>query len=351
VLSRRLIDWYLASQRDLPWRKTRDPYAIWISETMLQQTQVATVIPYWETWLARFPTPTALADAPLDDVLKHWQGLGYYARARNLHKAAVKIRDEHGGVFPQTYDDVLALPGVGRYTAGAVCSIALGLDTPIVDANVIRVLTRLLALPGDPKSTAVQDALWQKAADLIPPGEARDFNQGMMELGALICGSPPQCEKCPLTDLCEAYQRGETGRFPELAPKKAFISQRDVCVVVLDSEGKLVLTQRPLDGVWGGLYELPRVTATETETDADAAIRAAETVGLSVTPGTELARLKHGIMNKKVTLIALSCELESPLPNTLPRFSLEEARALPLPSPQARLLEKLAQADAQLSLF
>ncbi len=352
MLSRRLIDWYATSKRDLPWRRTRDPYAIWISETMLQQTQVATVIPYWETWLARFPTPTALADAPLPDVLKHWQGLGYYARARNLHRAAQKIRDDHNGAFPQTYDDVLALPGVGRYTAGAVCSIALGLDTPIVDANVIRVLCRLFALPGDPKSTAVQEALWKKAAELIPPGEARNFNQGMMELGALICSSPPRCEKCPLTDLCEAYKRDETGKFPELAPKKAFISQRDVCVVIVDADGRLVLTQRPLDGVWGGLWELPRVTATEGETDAEAASRAArEVAGLEITPGDELVRLKHGIMNKKVTLLALESILNSPLPDSLTRFSLAEARALPLPSPQAKLLEKLAQSESQLSLF
>ncbi|MGC4046605.1 MAG: A/G-specific adenine glycosylase [Armatimonas sp.] len=352
MLSRRLIDWYEASKRDLPWRRTRDPYAIWISETMLQQTLVATVIPYWERWLADFPTPTALADAPLDDVLKHWQGLGYYARARNLHKAAQKIRDEHGGIFPQTYDEVLALPGIGPYTAGAVCSIALGLDTPIVDANVIRVLTRLFAIPGDPKSTTVQEALWKKATELIPPGEARAFNQGMMELGALICGFPPQCSKCPLTDLCEAYLHGETDRFPELAPKKALEQQRDVCAALFDPQGRVLMIQRPIEGVWGGLWELPRVTATEGESDSDAAERAArEVAGIDVRAGAELARLKHGIMNKKVTLLALDCEMESEIPAGLNWFSLEEAHALPLPSPQAKLLDKLARSEAQLALF
>jgi A/G-specific adenine glycosylase len=352
VLSRRLIDWYEASKRDLPWRRTRDPYAIWISETMLQQTQVATVIPYWERWLAAFPTPTALADASLDDVLKHWQGLGYYARARNLHKAARQIRDTHGGIFPPTYEGVLSLPGVGRYTAGAVCSIALGLDTPIVDANVIRVLTRLFAIPGDPKSATVQETLWRKAEALIPPGEASAFNQGMMELGALICGSPPLCAKCPLSDLCEAYQRGETARFPELAPKKAFEQQRDVCAAIFDAQGRVLLVQRPPDGVWGGLWELPRVTAMDGEADTDAAERAAQAVaGIRVSAGAELARLKHGIMNKKVTLLALHCDMEGEIPLGLTWFGLEEALALPLPSPQAKLLEKLARADTQLTLF
>jgi A/G-specific adenine glycosylase len=347
-----LIDWYEEKKRDLPWRRTHDPYAIWISETMLQQTQVATVIPYWERWLARFPTPTALADAPLDDVLKHWQGLGYYARARNLHRAAQKIRDEHGGTFPRNYDEVLALPGVGRYTAGAVCSIALGLDTPVVDANVIRVLTRLFAIEGDPKSTTTQERLWKKATEIVPSGRASALNQGLMELGALVCGSPPICERCPLTDLCEAHRRGETARFPELAPKKAAELQRDVCVALFDETGRIRMVQRPTEGVWGGLWELPRVTALDNETDMRAAERAAqERVGLSVRAGAELARLKHSIMNKKVTLIALSATLDSSAPTGPGWFGLEEARALPLPSPQAKLLEKLACADTQLALF
>ncbi len=170
--TRRLLEWYAVKQRDLPWRRTRDPYAIWISETMLQQTQVTTVIPYWTRWLDRFPTVRALAQAPIE-VLKAWQGLGYYARARNLHRAAQVIVDKHGGVFPTDFHQVLALPGVGRYTAGAVCSIAFDQDVPIVDANVIRVLCRVWGVRGDPKSSATQARLWHLAESLVPRGQAR----------------------------------------------------------------------------------------------------------------------------------------------------------------------------------
>lgn len=188
-----LLRWYQGEKRDLPWRQTRDPYAIWVSEMMLQQTQVATVIPYWTHWMTRFPTIESLAEAPLNDVLTAWQGLGYYARARNLHKAAKVIVEDHGGEFPTALEQVLALPGIGRYTAGAICSIALGQDVPIVDANVIRVLCRVYGVKGDPKSLPVQNRLWELATELIPSGQAREFNQAMMELGALVCDARPRC--------------------------------------------------------------------------------------------------------------------------------------------------------------
>jgi A/G-specific adenine glycosylase len=227
-----LLAWYAREQRDLPWRRTRDPYAIWISETMLQQTQVATVIPYWTRWLHRFPTVVALAQAPLDDVLKAWQGLGYYARARNLHRAAQVIVEKHGGVFPTRLEDVLALPGVGRYTAGAVCSIAFDQDVPIVDANVIRVLCRVFGVRGDPKSTKSQAELWRLAEALIPPGQARPFNQAMMELGALVCHQAPRCGVCPVRERCVAYQSGDPTGLPEFAPRAAFTQQTDVSALV-----------------------------------------------------------------------------------------------------------------------
>ena len=360
-LSRRLLDWYEENKRDLPWRKTSDPYAIWVSEAMLQQTQVATVIGYWTRWMERFPTPTALADAPLEDVLKHWQGLGYYARAHNLHKAATRIRDERDGIFPAAFEEILALPGVGRYTAGAIGSIALGLDVPLVDANVVRILCRLFALKGDPKSGAVQDALWEKAEALIPPGEAGAFNQAMMELGALVCGSVPKCHRCPLSDLCEARALGEPAAYPEFAPRKSFTRQTDVCALVYNTDGRLLLTRRAPEGVWGGLWELPRATVQGGETEGEAAVRAAlETAGLDVTTEGEVkASVKHGIMQKKVALLALICDVRSPEAaralgcSAVAWLTPEEALTYPVASPQARLLEKLLEADAQsqLALF
>ena len=219
VFPRDLLAWYEKHKRDMPWRKTNaDPYAVWVSEMMLQQTQVATATPYFVRWMARFPTVADLASAPLDDVLHLWQGLGYYARARSLHKAAQIIMEKHDGVFPSTFDEVLALPGVGRYTAGAICSIALGMDSPLVDANVVRVLCRVFALYGDPKSATVQAALWETAARLIPPGRAGDFNQAMMELGALVCIPKPKCAVCPVRDVCGAFATGEPEKLPAARP-------------------------------------------------------------------------------------------------------------------------------------
>lgn len=321
---------------------------------MLQQTQVATAIPFFERWLARFPTVQSLAEAPLEEVLKQWQGLGYYARARNLHKAAQVICSEHGGSFPTTYEAVLALPGIGRYTAGAICSIALGLDTPIVDANVIRVLCRAFAIPGDPKSKATQDALWEKATELIPQGQAGTFNQAMMELGALTCLSPPKCASCPVQDVCAAYQQGETGRFPELAPKAAFTQQTDVSAWITQGE-RFLLIKRPPEGLWGGLYELPRVTADEGESLSDAAARAArELVGSTGKAGATLATLRHGVTTRKITLHAVAVTLAAapnPLPSNLVWATHSDLDQYPLSSPQAKLLAALEASQSQLRLF
>jgi A/G-specific adenine glycosylase len=349
----RLLTWFEVHQRDLPWRRTRDPYAIWISETMLQQTQVATAIGFYERWLERFPTVAALAEAPIDDVLKQWQGLGYYARARNLHKAARQIVEQHEACFPTTYEEVLALPGVGRYTAGAVCSIALGLDTPIVDANVIRVLGRAFAISGDPKSGPTQKVLWQLAEQLIPPGQAAAFNQAMMELGALVCDAAPKCDRCPVHQLCEAKKQGNPTAFPELAPKAEFTKQIDVCVAIFDGE-RLLLTKRPDSGLWAGLYEMPRVTATASESVEAAAIRAAfEICGLQIAVGPSLAIIKHGVTTKKITLHAISGEiLSGTIAKNTVWATFEDCESLyPLSSPQAKLIQKIQRPEPQLALF
>lgn len=356
-----LLQWYAQHRRDLPWRRTGDPYAVWISETMLQQTLVATVIPYWNRWMERFPTVKELANAPLEDVLKHWQGLGYYARARNLHRAAQVIEEKHGGKFPTLFDEVLALPGVGRYTAGAVCSIALGLDVPIVDANVIRVLCRIFGLRGDPKSSAVQERLWTLAADLIPSGQASDFNQGMMELGALICPTKPHCGKCPVTHLCVAFATGQPESLPEFAPKPEFTKQIDVSAILRNPKdaNQLLIVRRPEGGLWGGLWEFPRVTANEGESTGDAATRALrEIAGLTAEDtGEPLATVRHGVTTRKITLQAIPCRLTAQAkPKPAEGFQvswvpLTELDRYPLSSPQAKLLAHLKGQMEQPSLF
>jgi A/G-specific adenine glycosylase len=359
-----LLHWYEGKKRDLPWRQTRDPYAIWVSEMMLQQTQVATVIPYWTRWMDRFPTVAALANAPLDDVLASWQGLGYYARARNLHKAAKAIVENHAGIFPTAYEDVLALPGIGRYTAGAICSIALGQDVPIVDANVIRVLCRVYGITGDPKSLVVQNRLWELATELIPAGQAREFNQAMMELGALICDSKPRCEICPVQSICDAFASGNPTALPQFAPKPVFTQQVDVSAVIFHPEDnqRLLLIRRPEEGLWGGLWETPRVTATDSETISQAAERAAyDASGLTVHADTESAgTIKHGVTTRKITLIGVRCTL---LDKQTAELAIESdfVRAwatpdelgvkYPLSSPQNKLLQKVLVPEDQLSLF
>ena len=357
----RLLDWFVASQRDLPWRRTGDAYAIWVSETMLQQTQVATVIPYFERWMARFPTVLALAEAPLDDVLKLWQGLGYYARARNLHRAAQVIVEKHGGVFPARFEDVLALPGVGRYTAGAVCSIAFGQDVPLVDANVIRVLCRVFGVRGDPKSTKVQAELWRLAADLIPPGHARDFNQAMMEHGALVCHQSPHCPDCPVRDLCVAYTTGNPTSLPEFAPRPVFTSQIDVSALVEmpGGDGTVLIVQRPSEGLWGGLWEFPRVTLAPGETPEAGAVRAAcEVAGLSVRAGERVGVVKHGVTTRRITLIGVAAAPteENATPNARGCSAWTWTRPadldnFALSSPQVKLAARAFAARPQRSLW
>jgi len=300
-----LLQWYASYKRSLPWRVNQDnAYAVWISEIMLQQTTVNAVIGFYNRWMERFPTLTSLADAPLDDVLKHWAGLGYYARARNLKKAAEEVVRRFDGVLPISVDQLMTLPGIGRYTAGAISSIAFGLEAPIVDANVIRVLCRLFALHGDPKTSSVlQKQLWHIAESSIPTGKARDYNQALMELGALVCQpSAPQCIRCPISRHCEAKRTGDPTVFPEFGVTKKWIEVTHVsCFVELDN--RLLIVQRPLEKLWGGLWELPRVAVLSDEPVDLAAKRAVfETVGLIVDCVRPFGSIRHVVTNRKVSL-------------------------------------------------
>tara|TARA_R110002049_G_scaffold20717_12_gene75961 strand:- start:9398 stop:10468 length:1071 start_codon:yes stop_codon:yes gene_type:complete len=255
----RLLSWFDEhGRKDLPWQ-VKDPYRVWVSEIMLQQTQVQTVIPYYERFIERFPTVDALAKAPLDDVLHHWSGLGYYARARNLHAAACRILDEFGGRFPRTRKEIEALPGIGRSTAGAILSLAFEQRQPILDGNVKRVLARHAAVEGWPGSTAVATRLWALAEQYTPQSRVADYTQAIMDLGATLCTrSKPRCAACPLSTDCIALARDEVSQYPASKPRKAR-PQKKTTMVLAVSGRSVFLRKRPPTGIWGGLWSLPEL--------------------------------------------------------------------------------------------
>lgn len=257
--SAQVLAWYdKYGRKTLPWQIEKTPYKVWLSEVMLQQTQVTTVIPYFERFMARFPTVTDLANAPLDEVLHLWTGLGYYARARNLHKAAQQVATVHGGHFPTTFEEVAALPGVGRSTAGAILSLSLGQHYPILDGNVKRVLARCYAVAGWPGKKEVENRLWAISSDVTPAQGVERFNQAMMDLGAMVCTrSRPKCEICPLNSGCVAYATQRWAEYPGKKPKQT-LPERTGYLLLMQHEGKVYLEQRPPSGLWGGLYCFPQ---------------------------------------------------------------------------------------------
>ncbi|MFH1680824.1 MAG: A/G-specific adenine glycosylase [Candidatus Eisenbacteria bacterium] len=253
-----LLRWYRKNRRDLPWRRTSDPYRILVSETMLQQTRVSVAIPYYERFTSRFPDPASLAAAPLDEVLALWAGLGYYRRARHLKSAAEKIVSEHGGRVPDRLDALLALPGVGRYTAGAILSIAHGRRAAVLDGNVFRVLARFFARKGSWRRAADRTPFWDLAEALVPEGNPGELNQALMELGALVCvPRAPDCPRCPLRARCEALRLDRVDRFPVPPPREQTEIVAESRYVLLDGEGRVLLVRRPERGRMGGLWDLP----------------------------------------------------------------------------------------------
>jgi A/G-specific adenine glycosylase len=315
ALGRSLLAWYEKEQRDLPWRRSTgssnaghslDPYAVWISEMMLQQTQVRTVIPYFQRWMQRFPNVASLAAADEGDVLHAWQGLGYYSRARNLRHAAQEMLDRHEGRVPERVSELLALPGIGPYTAGAIASIAYGHAEPLVDGNVIRVLTRLFARRGDPSRAPLKAELWALARRLLPKGAPGDFNQALMELGATLC-SPraPRCGVCPVAAQCLARQQNLTELVPEL-PVRARVTQTRMVAAIALRRGRVLVTKLSADAPrWAGMWLFPNAELGSGETPAAAVGRALKaTTGVRGNAGAILCTVQHSVTRFRITLDA-----------------------------------------------
>jgi len=306
--SARLLAWQRrAGRNDLPWQRDKTLYRVWISEIMLQQTQVTTVIPYFERFMVSFPDLIRLADAGLDDVLHHWSGLGYYARARNLHRAAQQIRDRHQGEFPANFEQVLALPGIGRSTAGAVLSLALDQRHPILDGNVRRVLSRYFVVGGSPGQARVQQRLWQLAEQLTPEQEPGRYNQAMMDLGASLCTRlKPACGDCPLADSCQALAEGDPTLYPE-SRRRGKVPVKAVRMLLLyrDDES-LLLEKRPPSGVWGGLWCLP-----ECELNMDPLEYCRTRLGVRVSEMRELSYRRHTFTHFQLDIHPLALRVEA----------------------------------------
>ncbi len=305
VFRRRLLGWFRRHARDLPWRRTRDPYHVWVSEIMLQQTQVATVVDYFNRFLAAFPTIDALAAADEQDVLRLWEGLGYYRRARSLHRAAGLLSCENNGRFPHEMESVRRLPGIGRYTAGAILSIAFDQPHPILEANTIRLHSRLLAYPGPTHNTDAQQLLWQMAAAVLPRRGVGELNQALMELGATVClPRQPLCHVCPVASLCPTFQQGLQAEIPAAPPKPRVEHVREAAVVV--RRRRSVLLMKRGDGErWAGLWDFPRF---QVSADADAELSGQLTQGVYALTGIhvehqrKLGTIKHGVTRFRITL-------------------------------------------------
>ncbi len=307
----RLIPWYRRSHRVLPWRETSDPYAVWVSEVMLQQTQVRTVIPYFERFMARFPTVEALARAPLEEVLSLWKGLGYYSRARNLHRGAQAAVDRYQGNLPDDPRELQRLPGIGRYTAGAISSIAFGVRVPVLDGNVIRVLCRLFAIEEDPSGTRTRNRLWRMAELLVPEDDPGTFNQALMELGALICTpARADCLVCPVREPCAASRLPDPTALPVRPRKRARPEVRAVCLAVWNKKhDALLFGLRPTRGLLGGLWELPSGSAARDESVEEAARRISrQRLGRDLEPRIRPERITHLFTHLKLILEVASCD-------------------------------------------
>lgn len=305
-----LLKWYDNNAVELPWRRQdATPYHIWLSEIMLQQTQVNTVVDYYNRFLDHYPTINNLAGASLDEVLKRWEGLGYYSRARNLYKTAQIIADDYDGTFPKTVDELLKLPGIGRYTAGAIASIAFDVQAPVLDGNVIRIFSRLLDIDEDVKSSAVQNRLWEQAEEWVPEKRPGDYNQALMELGRTVCKPRnPLCETCPINSYCVAFANGTQAERP-VKKRKPPTPHIDVTAAIIrDEHQRILIAQRPLEGLLGGLWEFPGGKQEEGETLEECLKREIkEELDIEIAVEDHFISVKHAFTHFKITLHTYEC--------------------------------------------
>jgi len=345
-VARRLLAWYSQKGRDLPWRKTRDPYHIWLSEIMLQQTTVAAVIPYYARFLKRFPTIQSLASASLDEVITLWAGLGYYSRARNLHRTARLIVENSAGQFPENLAALTALPGIGRSTAGAILSIAFDTPAAILDGNVRRVLVRLFCWRKDPRCSEAEKLLWKWAEALTPAQNPHDYAQSIMDLGATICTPrEPCCSRCPLEDLCLSSREGLANVLPVTHRKQKLPVRRQMALVV-GTPGGYLLRQRPTEGFLGGLWEFPAIDLSDGQNPGQAAVRLLNDLGLCGTP-CKTGEIRHAYSHFKLELNVFSVA-GTPADLIAERggyrwFDHEQLAGLPLHGAHRKVFSKLAK--------
>ena len=341
-----LLSWYAKAGRDLPWRKGCDPYDIWVSEIMLQQTQVKTVIPYYLRWLAQFPTIEQLAKADLQQVLKAWEGLGYYTRARNLHRAAQEVLQHHGGVFPTELEDVLALPGIGRTTAGGILSAAFNQPVAILDGNVKRVLARLVALPV-PQAKATNQ-LWELSETLLDREHPKDFNQALMDLGATLCTPKhPNCPSCPWIPYCQAYNLGMQSQLPMRETSSPLPHKAIGVAVIWNEQGQILIDRRRPEGLLGGLWEFPGGKIEPGETVEECIKREIqEELGIDIAVGDRLITIDHAYSHFRVTLTVHHCRHLAGVPQPIESdeirwVTLDEIDQFPFPKANTQIIAAL----------
>lgn len=332
-----ILPWYKKNSRPMPWRETKDPYKIWVSEIMLQQTQVQTVIPYYKKWIKRFPDLNTLAAAPEGDVMKHWAGLGYYRRARMLHKAAQEILKQYGekASLPSTAEELIKLPGIGPYTAGAIASIAFDQKTAILDGNVIRILTRIFGLNDDIAKPKTIQKLWGISKSVLPDKNIGDFNQAMMELGATVCSPKnPNCEICPAKKNCKAFALGAPEDFPVKSNREK-IKKIKTAAFILKNNGKVLLEKQPANGRWGGLWMFPH---GKTKQEVAQRFKIGENKGLKA------LTVSHGFTKYQVSLEVFELKLENSLCEKDQNwFKIEKLAEIPLPAPHKKIANHLTK--------
>lgn len=340
AFAEKLIAWQQAHGRhDLPWQQTRDPYAVWVSEIMLQQTQVSAVIGYYDRFMQRFPTIATLAEAEQDEVMRYWSGLGYYSRARNLHHAAQTIMREHSGTFPTDFNTIQTLKGIGRSTAAAISVFAFNQRQTILDGNVKRVLARLYAIDGWPGLPDVEKRLWQLAETLLPEQGLPAYVQGLMDFGATLCTrSKPRCTDCPMQGQCLAYQQQQVAQLPASKPRKTLPEKQVTMLMILDA-GEILLERRPNQGIWGGLWSLPELSPEQI-----AVPHVQQTLGMEVEALEVLPVLWHTFTHFKLEIIPQPLQLtgrRSSLPPNMQWLALTDAIAAALPTPVRTLIKTL----------